>query len=231
MTLILLAYTRIAGRARSTERASQEWVLHFAKTAVAVLVVSWLLTLRIGSFSLYWLLYHLVPGAAAIRVGGQIQLLVNLWVVAAVAMLIDRRIAAAPLGSRKLEQIGAAAVLLFCVAEQVNLFQVGLPRSQTLTALAAVPSPPVECGSFLVAVPGGRATTEDHADAMWISLKTGLPTLDGTSPWSPPGWRLSDPSIDYLAAARSWIRTSNPPGQTCLYDRRSRQWSLFDAGK
>jgi hypothetical protein len=37
---------------------------------------------------------------------------------------------------------------------------------------------------------------------MWISLKIGLPTLNGHSGWSPPNWHLDDPAIDYLAAAR-----------------------------
>jgi hypothetical protein len=67
----------------------------------------------------------------------------------------------------------------------------------------------------------------DQTDAMWISLRTGLPTLNGFSGWAPPGWELlgaADPS----GAARRWIAHSGLREQVCLYDRTARRWSLFE---
>lgn len=227
MTLIFLLSARAATRKASADAAQRRWEIHFAMATLAVLTISWLLTVRIGSVSLYWLPYHLLPGASAIRVGGRIQLLVNLWIVTGLALLIDRRLSAAPLHSWKLLYAAAAAVFLFCMVEQINLSQLGIPRAFELKALAAVPTPPNQCQSFLIASSRGRASIVDHVDAMWISLKAGLPTLNGNSGWSPPDWRLDDPSIDYLAAARAWIKTSNLTGEVCLYDQESRRWSPF----
>src|SRR5262249_18069695 len=124
-------------------------------------------------------------------------------------------------------QAAIMAILLLCLAEQINTIPGGLPRSQALAALSAVPPPLKRCDSFLVAVPDGLVSPRDHNDALWISLKTGLPTLNGASGWWPPGWRLDDASFGYLVAARAWIKMSKPPGQVCLYDRQSRRWSLF----
>ena len=52
--------------------------------------LSWLLTWRIGVYSGYWLVWHLVPGASGIRAAWRIGLVVNMAMVAALAVLFDR---------------------------------------------------------------------------------------------------------------------------------------------
>jgi hypothetical protein len=90
-----------------------------------------------------------------------------------------------------------------------------------------VPNPPPDCQAFLLRVANQPANYLDENDAMWIALKTGLPTLNGSSGWSPPGWRLEDPKIDYVAAARQWIVQKNLEQQVCVYDRSARSWAVF----
>ncbi|MEA2783151.1 MAG: hypothetical protein QOK29_4695, partial [Rhodospirillaceae bacterium] len=200
---------------------------HFAIAGIIVLFTGWLLTMRVGSFSLFWLPHRLIPGAGAIRVGGRMQILVNLWIVAGLALLVDRWLRTGQLRNRYVANIAAVAVFLFCMVEQIDLIHVGLHRASFLNELAAVPAPPKECHSFLIMGARNRPSDSDQNDATWISMKTGLPTLNGTSGWYPPSWNLNSPSIDYLTAARDWIEASNLPGQVCLYDKGTRRWSPF----
>ena len=62
---------------------------------------------------------------------------------------------------------------------------------------------------------------------MWIALHVGLPTLNGLSGWSPPGWELSRRGVDYDALVRQWIARSGLSAQVCSYDAAKRQWALF----
>lgn len=229
MTVILLICLFFARRQESANGIVPSCEVRFATVAVAVLAVTWLMTVRIGSVSLFWLFYELIPGARAIRVGGRLQMLVNFWVVAAIAMLLSRRMITGATSTKR-RALGAAAILLFCLVEQLNLLRGGTPRAATLAMLTNVPPPPPDCASFLITPDGGRAGNGDHNNATWISLKTGLPTLNGASGWSPPGWRLDDESIGYLDAARAWIAARKPPGEVCLYNEDRRQWSAFSQG-
>jgi hypothetical protein len=150
-----------------------------------------------------------------------------LWIVAGFALIVDRWLSTVQLRNQKFANVAATTVFLFCMVEQIDLIRVGLHRAFYLKALAAVPAPPEECRSFLIMGARGRPNDSDQNDATWISAKTGLPTLNGASGWSPPKWNLNSPSIDYLTAARDWIEASNLPGQVCLYDGGTRRWSAF----
>jgi hypothetical protein len=66
----------------------------------------------------------------------------------------------------------------------------------------------------------------DQTDAMWISLRAGLPTLNGLAGWFPPGWDFIG-AVDNFDAARRWITHTGLREQVCMYDRATRQWSLF----
>ena len=212
---------------RSKEGDRRPWPLIFVVACAAVWVLSWMLTVRIGSFSLFWLPYHIVPGAAAIRVGGRIQLLVNLWIVAGLAVALQYWIDTGPNARKWRRVLLSSAILIFCLVEQINLLPASLWRSQEFAWLSAVPEAPAQCRVFLVDVPSRQANYFDENDAMWISLRTGLPTINGSSGWMPYGWRLDDHTIDYFDAAREWIASTGLEQTVCLYSRSNRSWSTF----
>ena len=188
-----------------------------------VFVGVWLLTLKIGEFCGFWIVFQTIPGAGAIRAGARAQLLVGFWVVAALVFLIDRWVRGASAASWSQRRTIAIAALGFCIVEQVNVSHGTLSRSAERAMLNAVPPLPRECESFLVKDSGPLS----EVDAMWISLTTGRPTLNGRSGGSPPGWGLADPSADYLAAARQWIDRGGLSERVCLYDQANRTWSFF----
>lgn len=226
MTVIFLA---LAYRLRrgATDPNNRAWQPFFFGVCAAVWAFSTLLTIKIGTFSLFWLPHNIIPGATAIRVGGRIQLISNLWVALGLAVLLQYWMNRATIFGRRPGMPWAAAILAFCILEQINLLRPQLSRGAEIARLDTVPTPPSECRAFLVSVPTQPADVIDENDAMWISWKVGLPTLNGSSGWSPPGWRLEDPAIDYLAAARQWIAQTGLTQPVCLYDRAGRHWSSF----
>lgn len=213
-------------RLRSTAPARpMHWQLLFASVCVAVWGLSWLATLRVGTFSAFWLPYHLLPGAVAIRAGDRIQLVVNLWVVAGLMVLLQYWLDTASPGRGIRRKLAAAVIVALCLIEQINLQPAGLARRVELAQLAAVPAAPQQCRAFLV--DAGTPFDGKQLDAMWISAKLELPTLNGDSGWAPPGWRLNDPTIAYDEAVRLWITTTNLNVPLCRYDRGTRQWSAY----
>lgn len=212
-------------RRHERNRGGRSWQTTFAICCLGAWFAAWLLTAKIGTVSFFWLAYKAIPGATAIRAGGRIQLIANIGVVLALAVLLTRSIETAAFKSRA--KMLAGGIVLLCLIEQLNVLDVArLPRTEKLQWLAAVPMPPAECRSFLV--DDRSVVSEDlfyETDAMWMTLKTGLPTLNGYSGWAPPGWPMRD-SPDYFAAARQWIARNKMDG-VCLYDRPSRRWSPF----
>jgi hypothetical protein len=184
------------------------------------------LTTRIGTFSLFWMPYHMVPGAIAIRAGGRVQLLDNLWVVVGLSVLLQYWTDASALARRRRLAL-SIAILMFCLIEQINLLPAGLSRTYEYAWLSTITEPPLECRAFVVDIPTPPASFLDDDDAIWISVRTGVPTLNGSSGWFPPHWHLHDAGIDYFDATRQWITQTRLNQQVCIYDRAARQWSRF----
>jgi len=211
-----------------------QWQSAFVAVTEKVWLLSWLLTMRImGMISGFWLVRYLLPGATGIRAGMRVQLIVNLWIVLALAILLEHWIRTAPIaqfGSRKLLAVGA---LLFCLVEQINFTNTGgLYRSEILEMLSMVPRPPLECRAFIISmneanqVNATQYNAANQVDAMWISNQIGLPTLNGSSGWFPPGWELND-TKNYFSAAKRWIAHQGLQEKVCIYDPSDQRWSLL----
>lgn len=203
------------------------WHVAFGFCCTMTWLLAWLLTFKVGTFSAYWVVHEIVPGASAIRVGTRIALLANLWVALGVAVLLQYWVDTAPAEWRRRRGLMAAAAVAFCLFEQLNVLDnAELPRVEELAHLADVPRPPPQCRAFLVNRVQQQFIGLDDIDALGIALKVGLPTLNGSSPWWPKGWHLQDPDVDYFEAARQWIAMTGLTN-VCLYDRSSRHWSDF----
>jgi len=226
LTAIVLALVILLRKGRRPNEACP-WPLVLGTACIAVWGLSWLLTLRIGAFSAFWIPYHIVPGAVAIRAGGRIQLLVHLWMATGLAVLLHYWITTAPSGRLRARQAIAGIVLALCLIEQINLQPGELSRRDELARLAAIPKPPEACEVFVVDRGPPSDISHKEVDAMWISMRVGLPTLNGNSGWSPPGWRLDDRKIDYDEAVRQWIGKAAVTQRICRYQRDARRWSAY----
>jgi hypothetical protein len=78
-----------------------------------------------------------------------------------------------------------------------------------------------------------RAFYATHIDAMLVSQRFNLPTLNGYSGWFPAEWKLLSFDKDYLENARQWVRNKGIASGLCSLDLSSGTWStdnqIFDA--
>jgi hypothetical protein len=199
----------------------KRWQFALVASCAAVWLATWLLTMRIGAGSGFWLMRYVIPGATGIRAGMRVQLIVNLWIVLGLGVLIEHWIGAANKGNSGARRWLVAGVILFCLVEQINVAGSQLRRSEVLTMLANVPQSPSDCRAFLVVRAHGSV---NQVDAMWISNQIGLPTLNGSSGWDPPGWQLYL-SEKYIDAAKEWAAQNHLHDQICVYDLEERRWS------
>ena len=62
-----------------------------------------------------------------------------------------------------------------------------------------------------------QAANAAAADAMFVSLNHGLPTLNGYSAWAPEGWNLMNPpEPEYEKRAREWASDHRLAGVCAL---------------
>lgn len=204
--------------------------------ALAVLLISALvmvLPIRFGDFSVWRTVFWPLPGVAAIRDPSRIIPVYELAVVLVVAAFLAHIRTRAGLSR-------AVAVLLLTLMvtnwnpERFDYIRTTAEFDRWIVA-------PVEidrtCASFFMKrgpseylARQGNTRTLYGLDALFISLRYGIPTLNGYSAWSPDDWGLAFPEEpEYLPAARKWIARHGLTG-TCEFDVQSRKMQPFAIG-
>ena len=159
-----------------------------------------------GGFSLWRFAHEYLPGASALRATGRIAMVLLLLGAVGIAFFYDR------LASRR-RFLAVGALLLICGLEQWNRTAwIAVSQSrERISAVAARVDP--QCRAFLLVSRGGQPDRFVHDDAAWVSLATGIPTVNGRYGHSPPNWPLRDVHIDadddeprIRAALGHWLR-------------------------
>jgi hypothetical protein len=190
----------------------------FVIAAAFLFLISWLLFSRIGKYSAYWLVWHLMPGATGIRATWRIGLIINVTMIAALALVLDRILNV--IHRHSLLPLSRAALLVslflaYCLVEQINTLPVAqISRSQQLRELAAIPPPPHDCKAFFVEPVEGLDFNLVQISAILISQHLDLPTLNGSSGYFPPGWFYRVPP-DYHEQVRKWMVLHQLSGNVC----------------
>lgn len=226
--LVLLALIVVSLRQvlREAPRAS------FLRVYAMGILISWALTLQLWFLSPWLLVHHLVPGAGGLRIVVRYQLFLTLPLLLLVAAAQRER--AARLWKARPALLVAIVALL--IAEQVNLArQTGLDRHQQLAELETIPRPPAGCRAFSV-VTARRAepmfeSPEMHrlyphnVDAMYLSERWRLPTVNGFSTFNPPHWDFADPTDpSYEARVRAYAARFGLTGLCELDMRQAAPW-------
>lgn len=176
--------------------------------AVAITIVL-LTTIWPNGMSAWILVYHVVPGAAAIRGVSRIALVLLIPAAVGVALFTER------LHGQPLVLFLLAIAMAGEPRQQLRWYDKAEGRRRVAVIDAAIPS---GCAAFLYTPPTGR---EDpwwyQTDAMWASMVSGVPTLNGYSGNVPPEWPFYHNQI-----------ASRTHGREILADllRWSRRWSL-----
>ncbi len=153
-----------------------------------------------GSNSLWLAASPFIPGSEAIRVPPRVVLALLIPAALGLAMLVERL-------DRNRRSAAAWCLVILCLAEQTGTTAT-FDRDASRRRVAEVARRVDRRAEAFYERPPGRGDFyyHVHLDAMWASLETGVPTINGVSGCFPTGWRdLEEPSQRAVEdALRQW---------------------------
>jgi hypothetical protein len=185
--------------------------------ALAILSVNLLvlLALQYHGHSLWHVIYKIMPGAASIRAVSRFMIVAALPVSVVFAFAVERA------GRRAIVFV----LIAFGLFEQFNSgegenFSIRAENARLQRLAAKLPD---DCGAFYVTARWPADTPMDSFqnqqwmhDAMLVSILRGVPTLNGRSGKSPPGWWLREVTApDYETKVQEWIARHKLTGKIC----------------
>ena len=229
--MVMVFALACGGVALSRLRGNRTVSAAVSRSLVVLTCLLAVLPLKFGSFTLWRAVWAVVPGASGVRAIGRLQVLNAMVVPLAIASYLTAlgigRTRAAAAGWRRWVMV--AGLLLLCLEQVNSIDSATVDRSDEVAFMASIPTPPAECGSFFIVPHSMRQQHEVAIDAMIVAQLTGVPTLNGYSGVSPPGWQLKTDSPDYLANVRVWIELHSLTG-VCSYDETLRVWQVDPLG-
>jgi hypothetical protein len=159
-----------------------------------------------GGFSGWRLLHAYVPGAAALRAVGRIGAVTVLPLALGVAVFFDRL-------TERRSKLLLVALAVVMVAEQNHELRFRDRASLLAYEESLVAQLEPGCETFLLVYTGNRPYPHVHDDAAWVTLRAGIPTINGRYGNYPPDYGLYDvhaPNPEAAAGVRrgldDWIR-------------------------
>ena len=210
--------------------------MFFGFLALYVLTI----TIR-GEWSAFFLVQEIIPGAVGIRVGFRSQVISGMFMAVAFAVVAEaflrreRSSNSSPKWRLRNPALEPAVLVVgvLLVLEQINRASASrFDRVTEQALLASVPRPPSECRAFAYYNDGSRPHAALLVDAMRISQKFDLPTVNGYSGGAPPGWTLNrvwEP--DYMDRVKQWARDNGLAGPLCFYVEPTKTWSFIDTSR
>lgn len=202
---------------RGVDRRSRLYALGLLLISAAVM----LMPVRFERFSLWVDVMARLPGFGAIRDPKRVVYLYELAAVLGIGFVLAR------LPAKSVARIGASAVqfLLLVLDWNTVRFDAYRPIAVYERWVAAPVAIDRSCTSFFVAGASpdymsrpGEMRFVYAIDATFAALQHGMPTLNGYSAWSPPGWELHNPHHDnYREAVASWVTQHRLSG-VCEFD-------------
>jgi uncharacterized membrane protein len=193
----------------------------FLLLSLIVLVVP----VRFGTFSVWRTFFVPFPGFSAIRDPKRIIHVYELFLVLLAALLMMR------LPPRSRFRFLASTILIVLLVTDWNreVFVFGRSTAEYRRWVEASIDIDPACKSFFIKDASERYTSRwDYlrtlfsVDAMFVSLKYSIPTLNGYSGWHPDEWHLFHPrERDYPEGVAQWIERHQLTG-VCEFDIESR---------
>lgn len=190
------------------------WARRWRSVQLMALVVgSWfvLATMFPGGFTAWRVFYEFLPGAAAMRAVARIVMITLLPLALGIAMFFSRLAV-----DRRWRLFSLLAVLVIAEQSHDLKFRQRAPVREYVASLAEKLDS--NCEAFLLVQRGRESDRHVHDTAAWITLETGIPTLNGRYGNRPPEWGLSDVLIrnevdrnNVQQAMRQWVRLKDLP--------------------
>lgn len=187
-------------------------------------LVTWLMTLNIKGYSLWFFPFYLIPGARALRVVAAYEIFLVLPIVV-IAMWYLTRV--------NIRRAALFVLAIVLVLEELNAPALGLDRQAELARIALPTAPPKECRSFYTSawkdqasLPGPADIYAHNVSAMLIAQKIQLPTVNGVASFQPKDWDFAKPQQpDYDARVASYASKHALTG-LCKLDLNDKTWSV-----
>ncbi len=185
--------------------------------------------LLVTSVPAWHMVYRLVPGAAVVRAPARFLLLLSMPLVLLAMLTLDRL-------HRRLGGVSLPVLLILAfvlVAEDQAVPPVGMPRAPGDRMIARLAPAPGSCRSFFVTGrdPDGWQTENDapnyrhNADAMFVAVMTGLPTINGYSTFNPTDWDFADVDArDYIDRVGKYADAHDMAPSLCQLDLTTLRW-------
>jgi hypothetical protein len=189
-------------------------------------VLTWLSIFHLGRYSLWALVYTVVPGAKAMRATARYQIFLDGPVIAlAVAYLAGH--------ARSIVRPVLVLIATLLVLEEISVARpLDLDRTAEAARLRSVPPPPAGCKVFF-ATAARRESLPDpvinglyshNVDAMMIAEYLNVPTINGYASFFPRGWALYNPGTpEYLATVARYVAAHHVSG-LCGLDLATMRW-------
>lgn len=230
---VLVAGPIVLWRAEDRGRAAPRRRLGLA-LCITVVVLA-VLPLR-ASFGSVWIVVWHLPGASAIRATDRLEIVAALLAALAFTQTatVFLRGRGHPRGRRVLPVVLVTILAVIVSTEQFNSNPTALvSRTAQLSLLDSVPRPPPECRSFFVTDTErpDMISYEFEIDAMLVSERVGLPTLNGYSGETPAKWGLYFPGKpSYRVFVSRWMARNHISGGVCDLDLGPVRWKPFTPG-
>lgn len=164
-----------------------------------------------GGFNIWIHLFKLYPGASAIRAMGRVSIFLMLPLSILICILLDRNVASRQSSSKKPTRLSYFHLVLAMVAvlETVNVADENYSKSASENSIRAViAATPRECNVFY-SRRSAFSDTATHVEAMWASILSNKPTINGYSGFNPEGYsslQLDRPSLIGVDRVKDWLR-------------------------
>lgn len=222
VVLFILAALRIVRRERED---GNKLVL----ALMLATVLTWLTTLNINGYSLWYGVFYGIPGARALRVVSVYYLFLALPIIVIVVRYLAARRLALPL---------AALVAALLILEELNTPALGLIRKVEMERIALPSMPPAQCKAFYASGWRDQAKLASPAEfyahnvtAMLIAQQANIPTVNGFASFMAPDWDFASPEkADYDARVLSYASKNSVNG-LCRLDLDTKTWAVIDPAK
>jgi hypothetical protein len=200
-----------------------------ALAATAFILLALPVNTRFGS--LWAVVWHL-PGANGLRAIDRIELVAGLAATLAIAASArDVGVLRGRWTGGPALRLAGLGLLALAVVEQVNLAPISsIDRPAQVDFVNSVRPAPSTCRTFFVVDTARSLPYYDyHLDAMLVSQRLALPTINGYTGHFPPGWSLLDPAKPgYRAGVAEWANRHGLVSGMCSLDLATMRWQVGD---
>lgn len=191
---------------------------------VAATAFSLILGIGVNGYSLWSLVYYLVPGGRGVRVVARYYI----FLVFPVTLICAYGLGMVRNAYPKI----VIFLALFVLAEQVvEHHRTGLNVKEELQIVENLPHPPASCKAFFSINPaaygwGGDAFEflRNNVQAMLIADKFNLPTINGNASFSPAAWNFGNaPREVYLQRVQDYIQATKI-SDVCGVNIKEKKW-------